>query len=83
MQLFRKGVWLQVPTVTGISTNWFENFQRFELWRVILWEFFPREATTGSSYREGARVREIGILLYTTTGFVVNTEHVASLLHGL
>ena len=26
---------LQVVTVTGISTNWFENFQRFELWRVI------------------------------------------------
>ena len=21
--------------VTGISTKWFENFQRFELWRVI------------------------------------------------
>ena len=26
---------LQVATVTGISTNRFENFQRFELWRVI------------------------------------------------
>ena len=32
---------LQVATVTGISTNWFENFQRFELWRVIFAEFFP------------------------------------------
>ena len=26
---------LQVANATGISTKWFENFQRFELWRVI------------------------------------------------
>ena len=26
---------LQVTTVSGISTNLFEKFQRFELWRVI------------------------------------------------
>ena len=26
---------VQVATVTGVSTNWFENFQRFELWGVI------------------------------------------------
>ena len=32
---------LQVATVTGISTNWFEKFQRFELWRVIFPGFFP------------------------------------------
>ena len=32
---------LQVATVTGISTYWFENFQRFELWRVIFPEIFP------------------------------------------
>ena len=31
----------QVATVTGISTNWFENFQRFELWRVISPGIFP------------------------------------------
>ena len=31
---------LKVATVTGISTNWFENFQRFELWSVIFREFF-------------------------------------------
>ena len=31
---------LQVATVTGISTNWFEKFQRFELWRVIFPGFF-------------------------------------------
>ena len=24
---------LQVTTVSGISTNWFENFQRFELYK--------------------------------------------------
>ena len=34
---------LQVATytVTGISTNWSENFQRFELWRVIFSGIFP------------------------------------------
>ena len=32
---------LQVATVTGISTNWFEKFQRFELWWVILSGIFP------------------------------------------
>ena len=32
---------LQVVTVNGISTNWFENFQRFELWRVIFPGIFP------------------------------------------
>ena len=32
---------LQAATVTGISTNWFENFQRFELWRVIFPGIFP------------------------------------------
>ena len=32
---------LQVATVTGISSNWFENFQRFELWRVIFPGIFP------------------------------------------
>ena len=32
---------LQVPTITGISTNWLENFQRFELWRVIFPGIFP------------------------------------------
>ena len=32
---------LQFATVTGISTNWFENFQRFELWRVIFAGIFP------------------------------------------
>ena len=32
---------LEVATVTGISTNWFENFQRFELWRVIFPGMFP------------------------------------------
>ena len=32
---------LQVATVTGISTKWFENFQRFELWRVIFPGIFP------------------------------------------
>ena len=32
---------LQVTTVIGISTNWFENFQRFELWKVIFPEIFP------------------------------------------
>ena len=32
---------LQVATVTGISTNWFENFQRFELWRGIFPGIFP------------------------------------------
>ena len=26
---------LQVANVTGISTKWFQSFQRFELWRVI------------------------------------------------
>ena len=39
---------LHVTTITGISTNWFENFQRFELRRVI----FPRESRNGSSLRE-------------------------------
>ena len=34
---------LQVATVTRISTNWFENFQRFELWRTI----FPGNFPTG------------------------------------
>ena len=34
---------LQVATETGINTNWFENFQRFELWRVI----FPGIVSTG------------------------------------
>ena len=34
---------LQVATVTGISTNWFENFQRFEVWRVIFPGIFPLE----------------------------------------
>ena len=33
----------QVATVTGISTNWFENFQRFKLWRVIFLGIFPME----------------------------------------
>ena len=32
---------LQVAALTGISTNWFENFQRFELWRVICPGIFP------------------------------------------
>ena len=32
---------LEVATVTGISTNWFEKFQRFELWRVIFPGIFP------------------------------------------
>ena len=32
---------LQVATITGISTNWFENFQRFELWKVIFPGIFP------------------------------------------
>ena len=32
---------LQFATVTGISTNWFGNFQRFELWRVIFPGIFP------------------------------------------
>ena len=32
---------LQVATVTEISTYWFENFQRFELWRVIFPGIFP------------------------------------------
>ena len=32
---------LQVATVTGINTNWFKNFQRFELWRVIFPNIFP------------------------------------------
>ena len=32
---------LQVATVTGISTNWLENFQSFELWRVIFPGIFP------------------------------------------
>ena len=32
---------LQVAIVTGISTNWFEKFQRFELWRLIFLGFFP------------------------------------------
>ena len=32
---------LQIATVTGISTNWFEKFQRLELWRVISPGFFP------------------------------------------
>ena len=34
---------LQVAAVTGISTDWFENFQRFELWRVIFPGSFPTE----------------------------------------
>ena len=33
---------LQIATVTGISTNWFENFQRFELWRVIFPGIFSK-----------------------------------------
>ena len=32
---------LQVATVTGISTNWLDNFQRFELRRVIFLGIFP------------------------------------------
>ena len=32
---------LQVATVTGITTNWFENFQRFEISRVIFPGIFP------------------------------------------
>ena len=46
---------LQAATVTGISSNWFENFQRFDLWRVIFPGIFShgsRETTTGLSYRE-------------------------------
>ena len=34
---------LRVATITGISTNWFENFQRFELWRVIFAGIFSTE----------------------------------------
>ena len=40
---YRRVSLLQVATVTGISTNWFENFQRFELWRGI----FPGIFLTG------------------------------------
>ena len=37
---FSRSVYLlQVVNVTGISIKWFQNFQRFELWRVI----FPTE----------------------------------------
>ena len=32
---------LQVATITRISTNWFENFHRFELWKVIFPGIFP------------------------------------------
>ena len=32
---------LQVATVTGISTNWLENFQRLEVWRIIFPGIFP------------------------------------------
>ena len=39
--LSRRVSLLQVATVTGISTNWSENFQRFELWRVIFPGIFP------------------------------------------
>ena len=31
----------KVATVTGISTNWLEIFQRFELWRGISPGIFP------------------------------------------
>ena len=34
---------LQVATIAGISTNWFENFQRFEWWRVNFSGPFPTE----------------------------------------
>ena len=43
---------LHVATVTGISTNWVENFQRFELWRVIFPGIFPTGVNIGSSLRE-------------------------------
>ena len=43
---------LQVDTVTGIKTNCFENFQRFELWRVIFPENFPRESRIASNLRQ-------------------------------
>ena len=44
---------LQAATVTGINTNWFEKFQRFELWRVIFpGFFFPWESRIGSGLRE-------------------------------
>ena len=34
-ELSRKCFFAEAAIVTGISTKWFENFQRFELWRVI------------------------------------------------
>ena len=43
---------LQVATVTGINTNWFEKFQSFELWRVFFPGIFPRESRIVSSYWE-------------------------------
>ena len=35
LQLFWKCSLLHVANVTRISIKWFQNFQRFELWRVI------------------------------------------------
>ena len=35
---------LQGATVTGISTNWFENFRRFDLWRLVFPGIFPSGA---------------------------------------
>ena len=51
---------LQVANVTGVSTNWFENFQRFELWRVIFPGIFPTGVENWFGSFEKSRVREIG-----------------------
>ena len=50
---------LQVATVTGISTNGFEKFQRFELWRVIFPGFFP---TGVENWFDGSSLREFRII---------------------
>ena len=47
----------QVATVTGISTNWFENFQRFELWRVIFPGIFPTGVENWFELSGGSRNR--------------------------
>ena len=44
---------LQDATVTGINTNWFENFQRGSSYgEQFFREFFPLESRIGSSLRE-------------------------------
>ena len=52
---------LQVTTVTGISTDWFENFQRFELRKVIFPGIFPTGVENWLEFAGDSNNRDIGV----------------------